>query len=493
MHVSLNLRNILLFCLIFCGPLARSENDFLVKTYSGITNGRMCWPFFGVSNDDVNSLDGPCPPNPLTMFNEEIFNWRVFQSSAEMQLQKNLCIQQRLDVLMHSPKLVKTWFKFVAKAWLGKKKAELILSKCGEISYNTNKRLGARINPNFTPSPATPEQSKNPHSLKSSIDKKWLDLCADKNALATLAVADNLFDHALPVIGSPEFFNVVEENRSVILNKNTGKPITEAEILGADLSNLKFLAVDDKKMEAVRGEMKQKMALLRSERRDVNIKLKNNRDKKGIFNNLDEPMRDYLFEDGTVYEVLKRSNQMVTSDLTGETIEMSSGAKCIMNSYELSIGGDMAEIVGGSFLLGATFAKLRNLASLELTLLTGKIVKTTTMMKQIGLGSYMAGAAVGLREAAKTCPESGAQYQHTKLSDRNKGQASRTIEVDSLPEDLDFNFYELKGIPKAKTPACKNLPKNSIVEEFHRFGCISNVILSVAPLVIALPTLAVSL
>lgn len=150
-----------LITLLLFSNFTKAENNVFIRTYSGIINGRYCGR---VASEDADKLEKACkyPGRNLLTSSEKIFEWSVFQSSAELQVQKNLCIQQRLSEMAKSPDLQKEWIKDLAKAWLGKKKAQLIVSKCDAINFNTNERLGARLNAGYYP--------------RQTVDPKWLEI-----------------------------------------------------------------------------------------------------------------------------------------------------------------------------------------------------------------------------------------------------------------------------------------------------------------------------
>ncbi len=466
MTLFLKLTYFFIFSLLFEHRVL-AENNIFIKTYNGVTKNRICG---FVKPEDLKTLEYACKhPNSLLTFSEDVFEWSIFQSSAKLQLQKNLCIQQRTTEIMNSKNLFDQWFRVLAKSWLGKRKAQLIVSKCEEINYNTNERLGARLNPNFTP--------------RKIVDKKWLDICEDKNALAPLIAADGIFQYSLPAISSPDFFDILKDGRSTIINKKTGKPMTDAEILEADLSDLTFLSLDPSKTEQIKSALKEKMSVLVKERKEMILKIEAQKDQNSDVFNLDYATKDYLFEDDTVHEILEKSGQMKNSELPGGITEISTGAKCLLNHYESTLGGELAELVALSGFFGGIISKVFR---------SGKGLKINSHAKMLLLGSFPAGVFQGLRETIKTC--SANQYLDTKITDRKKNETKASIEGDSLPKNLGYEgAYDLEDISESKIPSCKGLPKNTIVNSFKRADCITNAVLSLAPLQVSLPVLAVSL
>lgn len=445
----------LLFQLITNWSSVRAENNPFVKTYIGITNSRVCGI---VSRDDVKALGKDCPPYPgNTLFttSEALFEWTIFQTSANLQLQKNKCIIERSEVLLKSDHLMEQWINALTVSWLGKRKSELILQKCKEVNFNTNERIGARLNIGFTP--------------RSTVDPQWLKICEDPNTLVTLSSAANIFEYSLPITSSPQFFDNMESHRDAVIYKKTGKPITNEEILNSDITNLSFILLDSNELKSLVKDITKDFKAVSDERKEMRLKILSTREPKNKTFNIDDATKEYIFDDDTVFEVLEKTGQLESDFITGDTVKMSNGAKCILNHYEHSFDAEITELLALSIFFSKVISKAFSLP---------KIKNLKSYGKAIGSGSIPAGVFQALREAMKTCGNS--QYQDVKLKDQNKTQRKVFIEGDQLPKEVGFNAFDIKDFPDNKTPACKGLGKNLMLSDFKHSSCIVSSLFTLA-------------
>lgn len=446
----------------------QAENKFFLKLYTGIVNARFCGL---VQSEDLKDLPHVCE-YPLFAFNEELFEWSIFQTSAELQLKKNLCIRQKMNAILDSEKLTELFIFKLIYAWLGKKKGELIAAKCDELEYNSNPRLGARININFesttAPRSAHPKQKV---SERIKILEPWVKLCSDSNAMAAIRVATKIHQYALPKLSMPELFAVMEEERSVLVSKKSGKPVSDLEILNQDLSKLGSFEVRRRQYPKMKQKFKEIFDKLGQERHEANKHLlEQKRIGKNYFD-LDEGTRDYLVEDGTVREVLEKAGKLQTNRLSGEDINMTMGAKCLLNHYEQTSTGEIVEGIIYSAMLGGVISQFL------------KVGKIPALLNSVAIVAVLQ----GLRETIKTC--SADEYLHTKLIGQGKDETAVFDQSRNLPKNFGFDPKTFT-IPPKDIPACKGLDQNSIVGGLERFGCITNSILSFAPMKLALPILS---
>lgn len=473
-----------IFLILFSLHL-HAENNFYIKAYNGLSNGRLCRE---VSPEELKKLDNSCkyPLKDLYTSNEEIFEWSIFQKSADLQIQKNKCINQRLEAIMNDKNLHDRWLSILAASWAGRKKAQLILSQCVQINYNSNERMGARLNPNFRPK-INPNKKDLAQSDKDEL--KWQELCANEDSLDALATANKLFEYSLPVVGGPDFFDYMDQNRSLLINTKTGKPLSNADLLNTDLSDpeaLSFVTQDDSRKGLsnffnLSQKINGKFITIVNERKQANRKLVAQKDKKNGTYNLNEKTKDYLFEDDTVYETLVNTKQ-IEKPKPNQEPELSMGTKCLLNHYEPSLGGELTEFAILSTVFTGIITKLYGISRLA------KIHELTKGKATIW-GTGLAGGIQGTREAFKVC--SSKLYQDTKLIDQNKAIEAVTNNISDLPKMIG---YERPGfeIPMEKTPACKNLSEDTIINDMGRSSCLTTALISLAPLQISLPTLAIS-
>ncbi len=425
---------------------AWAENNIFIRTYSGIANNRLCKL---VTENDVKSINSNCKYSSNNPFitSEQIYEWTIFQMSAKHQLKKNQCIEERTNILLKSDELMDQWTNALAVSWLGLKKTQLILERCEQIS------LQGRMLPFYTKRP--------------SIDPKWLEICDNESTRASLDTAKNIFQFSLPINSSPEFFEVFEKHRSTLISKKTGKPLTDFEILNSDLSNTSFIETNPNGIRALKNDIKQKFLTLTDERKKMSAKINNSLDTKTNTYDLDFATRDYLFDDDTVMETLEKAGQLKASP--GQPTEFATGAKCIVNHYEHSVGGEFAELA----LLSVFFYRFLPAKTFGL----GAVKNFKTLAKATSIAAIPAGTFQALRETIKTCKFS--QYQDTKLVGQKSKQTTAFIAADKLPKNVGFSAYEIELL-KDGASSCVGMDDNLMLGDFKRFSCVQNALMSIA-------------
>jgi hypothetical protein len=444
---------------LLAGPV-RAENNLIIKTYSANANDRVCT----VTSKDIAKVSKYCPhPTDhlqyLLASSSEIYEWTIFQMAATLQIKKNKCIQERTKALLEDKEMMDEWMDYLVISWLGSKKSTMMLDRCRQISLKA--------------------QMRSFYSREPAVPRLWKDICDDPDRRAALEATTNIFQYSMPVASSPEFFKVMEENRAGIVSKKTGKPITDDEILGTDLSDVfSVIQSDDNSFRFLKRELKKKFMVLSNEREAMSQKILKSRSptSKGFV--LDEALRDAMFEEDTVMDVLQATKEIKT---VNGVPEFSGGANCIMNRYEKSLGGEMAELV----ILGIFFSRVMPGAFNP-----ARLKNLKDLSKAALVGSIPAGTFQGLREFVKTCYHS--EYQDAKLIGTQKSQVKAFEIARDMPKSIGHKAFAMKNFPDDKAPSCKGIDANLMLGDFKRFTCIQNALLTItnfASLRLSLPIL----
>lgn len=435
--------------LVLVSSQAFAENSFLIEHYNGLTKDRFC---SGIDEKELETFKTikcyyPSSLAVSRISSYDIFEWSVFQKSAELQLKKNECLRQKISAIVNDDKLLEQWTTQLKQSWLGMKKAELTLEKCEKMNQKPHSLPQALHSPQFL--------------SKKGLDPEWVKLCEDKELLNQLAVAKDLFVFSMPVVSDSEFFDLMYDQRDELLNKKTGKPFTFQEILDADVKDLSNAELSKKSKEILHYKIKNKFRELSYERKTISDNLVSNRNKITKTYKVDSDTRDFLFEDNTVYETLSDLKLLGIPDSQSRQPQVPMGVKCLLNRYESNETAEIAEFLVLSAGWGVAF---------KILALT-KISRLAAFKKnKFWTSLFAAGENQAIPKTIQEC--SSDLYQKTKLSNRN-GKVVTEFDPKPFKEEFAFKFHELE-IPAKSTPSCKGLEKHVVVNDFKRSGCLIN-------------------
>lgn len=466
--------------------MAYSENNLFTKGLNNLTTGRLCGY---VTSSEYRNIDVSCKyPFPkdiylkLAITNEEIFEWSIFQKAADLQTKKNKCLIKTLDGLQTKEELFDEWYDRLSNAWLGRKKARLALAQCAEINYNTNERLGARINPNYTPrlppENIQAEWEANGKQLNMKSDPKWVDYCADPDHIAALKNADILYNYSTPILGGSEILDTLDGSL-IFQNSKNKKALTNDEILNLNLRPKRIGETTDETDEIIdinqqayyqiKRKLKIRLKEIQEEREDINKNLAEKKLKNGTYE-LDTPLRDYIFDDNTIYQTLENLNLL---KIAGNPSKLSMGAKCLLNHYENTPISELVKFLisakGGTMLFSKAALLLKANENRKFLTNTKRLkqVENFIQNKSKSLGATTAGASIAMEESLKRC--SSDFYLHSKVEDRDNSW--KKVVQFSLPDEFGSKQQPFKY----ETPdECKGLPSNSTLISFEKSKCIQH-------------------
>lgn len=363
------------------------------------------------------------------------------------------------------------WLSQLAASWLGAKKAELILKKCrSEVSVWYFNRSTLRLE-GAKGAGATPWLGE--------MDSKWKDLCLDDEKMASINAARSLFQFAMPVVGSGDVFDEMEKNRSTIINKKTGKPLTDDEILAADLSDLSFVKLQSGK--EFQSAIIARLDTLKEERTKITKEIGETQTKAGSkeYFDLSDEQKDFMFGDGTVYDLLTRKKLI---DPIGN---QSNGAFCLMAKYEPSFTGEIFNVVASSAFAGGIIMRTLRGVGYATELTAAQQVK-----KGFTLGMALTASPQLFSSIRNACTTN--LTNTNKLSRSSKGEVSAFVSAASLPQDLGYQSWN-SNIDPSEIPACKNAMDKNLILNGHKESCLFNVFTLVAPLQLSLPAIVIQL
>jgi len=465
---------------LFQPCISLAENSFFASAYNQIRNGRACGQ---VNQSDLKNAGFACGSgnsiNKITLSSWEIFEWNVFQLGAENQINKNDCQNEQIAVLMKDEKLLKTWYSQQAAAWMGMKKSELILKKCTTDVFS-------RLQPSFVRrygerGAYEKAVEGDVFQLRKPLEKEWLDLCLDKEKMSALKAAASLLPMALPVVSNTEFFKIMEQHRKMIVNRKTGKPLTDGDILKADLQDLSFMKL---KLEAhFENKMKESLSELSNERASITQEIRESK-KDGSYR-LSDNLKEYIFQDETIYQTLIEKNLM-SADYTGidkTNDSISNGAFCILAKYEPTLIGEIIDFAATSaFAGGIIFKAIKGTKYVEGLSTMGQLKKSASY------GMAATGYPMMAKQVFNSCGGNDA-YTAKKVVSASKNEDLASIQASDLPNEVGYSTWSLEVDPQL-IPSCKKTEdKNLMLNKNYKSSCFLDSLLAVSPLKISLPVI----
>ncbi len=487
--------------------VGHADNTFLVRLYNEIANSRICGP---VRPQAIEEIFKECncdyeKSNPIGQYftsSTEMYEWAIFQMAAEKQLAKNSCVNGAIDVLLSKGKHFDLWFSVLLKTWVASQKGKAVLYKCkSEVNFLrdseiTRRKLGLEPHHSDMVSARTnvlKKKSSRPAGRRfaelytspyEKIPPEWRELCSNEEKMSALEMAPVLLENSVPIIGSPDFFAILERHPNLFKNSKTGKSAVARDFLDFDLQQESFEKTykrDPKVQGQVVKELTEALQQLKSERARVNKNITKGRDKKGQYD-LDQETRDTIFTDDTIRTVLLETDQLPQG---GPTDLGKNGAKCILNRYEPSFGGEMAELAVTSFMSGAGFYKLFKLKQLT---------HIAALKKAAGAGLTVGSVFSGLKVLVNKCSRD--IKSKTASGERGERRYKQSESIDAMESSLgDISstvgssgntvFSSEDDLPQVA--ACKDLRPDYLFNSFHEASCTKEAILQLLNSPIFLP------
>jgi len=459
-----------------------ADNSFVAALYNQVMNQKMCG---SVTRSDLKKTGIKCaygnPVENISVSPWQIYEWSIFQEASHAQIDKNKCLAEKISALQKNKQLLDAWYSQLIALWIGNKKAKLILNVCqsevlSRVDKANIKRYGLKD---------AYEKSINQSSFKSikKLPSSWIDVCTDEDQITALKASQNLFMYSLSVISHSDFFKSIDKYRHSIVDGRTGKPLTDASILKADLSDLSFLQInlDPKLDQAIASKMKN----LKAERLDINARLTNSQ-KDGVFTFREFPddgLKDYMYKDETVFQVLASKSEIES----GAKPAVSNGAYCLLAKYEPTLTGEVLNFAFEAFFWEKAIAK----NVIGLPKLLSKTSRLQPFAKPIRscltTGFGLAGCPMVAQEIYNSCVNK--PFQAFKVKNKSQQEIAHSINAADLPQAVKLEKWNLVFDPK-DIPSCQNIKeKNYAINEDLKSDCYTDALLTIAPLKVSLPVL----
>ena len=314
-----------IFFISLLSTSAVAKNGFIASQIIQAQMGQSCSQ---VTAEDIkqSGLDCRGHAQRLPGFAYSMLEDLVFGKAAENQIIKNKCLSEQIKQIEEDDKNRFSWFARLTSAWMKWKKAKKLLEIC-----------------NWSGTSKTP----NKHLVR-------IPICSDRKQMAALKESEILFHLAVPTVGNDEVFKMMEQARKFVINTKTGKPITDEEIYTSDITQADFIEVLTKDPELI-STVKETLDKVAEPRLRVAEEMKKRLNpsyqswaqKKfdtPFANSLTQDMKDYLFEEGSVYQVLNEQKLLGTP-----------GGTCILSRYESHANANLSETFALSALGGLAF------------------------------------------------------------------------------------------------------------------------------------------
>jgi hypothetical protein len=486
-------KGIWVLSLIFLLPLfinkAVAENSSFQSLFNQWVKNQYCSE---VTTDDIRAFKCDSTGLLKAMDNKnleqtghQVFDWLVFQEAVRMQVPKDKCIYEQItqDLMTNLPEHNKPncnpWKQYLGINWLRARKAKLVYAACrGILNMVSSRAHKYRELKNFTPDKSFENLLKN-WQPENKNEKPLINIealkkrCYGEDQMEILYASQSLFQLAVPVISSPDLFEVVEKNRGAIKSlRNNSEPLTDLEIVNMDLGDFtNKVDIDCKGQFNV--EVDSVLKSYADHRLKSAQKLEAKRNPKNDTYNLDSEDRDYLFADDTVTQVLKDNDVFENPSMTKTKYRtekrLSNAAACLISQYEPTMAGSLIEFGGLSVFEGALLFKIfsglklfkyvdKNGELKHIINLSATSSKKKNFLMALDMGMLKVGAPdmkVGIEQLLKICfPKLRDVTEEPGLSSRSNAGNINILGAE-LPKPLGFKKYD-EIIDLTKTPSCKN-------------------------------------
>jgi hypothetical protein len=488
---------------VFAG--AHAENSIVASAYNQIRQGQYC---SDVRKEDISTSGLNCSletTKKLAKLNgsaADLMEHLVFERAADAQVTKNKCLQEQIETMMKDPKRMQAYKFLLVQAWLNRRKANLMWDTCNKTFYQKMdlammKREGFEKEWARVEARARGTQHEILGPSKEFMDK-WKPICLKEETATALRNADELFSYALPVISAPAIFDAMDKNRDLLKIHATGKPITDQEILATDLRNLESLRFDLKEP----GQLKLDAALqdtfkdLAAERAKVANRLSRRdppRTKAARLGGsgqgpLESDHRDYLFEEGTVHQVMLNEGMMYDK----ATGNLSNSAACLLARYEPTLMGSVLDFSAKTIVTGGAIGVgIRGVNAVRGATAVAGTKKALTAGQELKrgarLGAMTAGVEMLAHQVYRHCFSSTARTRH--MNSMKDSDASVSMSIANLPEEITTD-RSYSVFSKAEAPSCEDAGKQSLLtNSAHDANCMRELLFTVLPMKAVLPAM----
>lgn len=426
----------------------------------------------------------------------EIFNRAVFEEAAHDQVLKNRCLIARIESLKHDKGALNSWATLLASAWLSKQKSELILKKCRVEFFMKMSSVEMSQQGYLKAYESARERRKSSrlpfHRAPSEAIESLKPICLNEKTVESLESASDLFKGAVPVISSNSLFSTMQDERRLLTDKRTGRPLSDDDLLRLDLNDLSSTNLD---VQALVPSLEKTLDAIIAEKKEVIAEIEAGHE-KNFWRRLSSSAKSHLWADGTVLHVLEKHDLV---DADGHSL--SSGASCLLSKYEPNPKGDVIDFVAASIfaggalkLVGSGGKAVAGAAIAQGSQTTLRTLRIASAMRSAVSGAKVGAlAALGLDSIKKIYSACVSKTASVSATEKRAGRSEfrDAMRGLNLPESIPFDRGEIE-LSADSTPACKAAAEdNLVVKSGQTHGCLIEAVNSLVPVDLILPTGAV--
>ena len=457
----------------------RAENGTVAALVNMAEGGSFCG---FVRAEEVRGAGFDCPerergrPYMALKPAPEILRAAIYQDSARLEVARNECVRQQIEAIDRpDQKYWRQWLSSAVISWLGLRKAQLIRHACESLYYVhlepvDVKRKGLepafrdwlKRRPPLQRALADPREDE----ARAKLDK----ICLDERARAALASAETLYQSTVPVYSSNEMYETLDRFRNGIVDKATGRPLTDEALGTLDLHRLENL---DVRLDA---EAKRRLRSSLIEAVDRRASLRPGLEAAARGEEPSANIRDFLFEDGALWQSLN-NHGLITTDILRRPLEVSASAKCVLSWHESSIVGGLAEFGADAAVWGIAFASSGWVVKTAEDL--AKLTRFQRAKKIMGAGALGVVGSDVANAFVRSCLSNERRAMRTV--DQSRGEpAAAYAGKKQLPSDIAFESQEIE-FDKGDAPACDDVASRDLAYSTTQANCLRDTIDNILP------------
>lgn len=453
--------------LAFCVSLsARAEDPFAVVANNLYYGGHDCT---AIQDAHVAKVQGRSCTKAFAV--EETFTpldtmKRVtFENARTLAEGKNKCLADYGTAFVQSEKAQTEYRRKLTALWLNRKKAQLILGECQKIYAATpypDTSLDARPDGQLT-AEQLEKESATLKKFNPDLNLRYYATCRARNQVSALRALVELSDQAAPFLSSPEVFDLLEKNRGMVVSVQTGKPVTDAEILDFDLKGAApLVAPDSAKLKGFFDDLKNYVRA-QGQKRDTFV--------KSLSGKFAEKKLKELFNEGSAQETM--SDLGYGEARAKEDPDVARVHFCLRSIYEGNEAVDFAEIIG-------------------LFLLARRVMPAGAVATMSRAGAWIPDSVAWVAAASPSIYRACRALQGEKEQLGGRPSSDPKMNVGALPNEFDFDLLSLETIPLESVESCKSLGMTRVFQKKNlKTSCAMEIAFAAIPVGVGKPSNAI--
>lgn len=382
-----------------------------------------------------------------------ILKHTVFDASAALYQDKHACLVDYAEAVIKDPKLMTEFTQKLVPLYLNRKKAELILQQCAQISLAEASKTGLSA-----------KTRKVRLSMITEMNFDFYDHCKNRQTVAALQSLIELSNMALPFMSSKAPYEIVDKKyRALLISSKTQKPLTDDEILHLTLDSAQeqmFFRGSET------GPLKQD--LIQHFRQKV--------EDHGHLADLlregysEEAMRE-LFKEGSAAQAMETIG--MTEHAGKEDPSIRNMRYCMKNAYEENAFFGVFE----SFVIFVIAKKIP----------VAEIAPWLGMLNKSWIGDMAASVPASASAIYASCSEN--TQKRVPIGGAKK-EVLPDADVNALPPGFDFHTTDFSKRRMQSLTSCRKLDLQKLfLRTEERLSCLAEALAGVMPPVISLPAM----